>query len=282
MTMRTISLSVAFLLFVLSVGCGKKDSAAPMTKETKKDSTVTPTLPTSATNDGADSLKAATDFLKSVQDGKATSANLTDAFKKAIAPAELEADKAAGYAESGVTAWLSTAKTKATADAFRVDYASADYLIASAGTYKPGKSYVRLIKTENTWSVDSAIFGSTAYNAPLIGSSQAAVEYTTIAFAEAILDKRFSEVEALLSKSAKEKLAPPLFDSDKEQGFSRSKLQSVFADLLAAKIESSGLSVTGTNGTFEITLAGTRKTLRFKLTPGQSPGSFLIDDFQLK
>ena len=97
--MHTLRLSVATLLLLGSLGCGKKETPAPTTPDSKKNSSGTPTLPVAVVGSGestAAAQKAANEFVKAVQEGKATSASLTAAFKKVIAPPELEADKAAG------------------------------------------------------------------------------------------------------------------------------------------------------------------------------------------
>jgi hypothetical protein len=284
--MHPFRLSVAFAVLLLAgFGCGKKESAAPTTKESKPaEPTGTPTLPTAAANtgdSGAAALKAATDFLKAVQEGKATSASLTPAFKKAIAPPELEADKAVGYSESGVQAWLTTAKATATSDGLKIEAATADFAFASAGGVK-GKTYLRLLRVAGDWLIDYAISGAAAANATLPGGEQAGPAFAASAFADALIVKNFTAVEALLTKAARAKLAPPLFETDKEQGYSRSKLQSALGDLLSGQLTVASLSFGPGSAKIELSAAGVKKSLDLKLVSGPTPGSFLIDDLQQK
>ncbi len=285
--MPPFRMSVAFaLVLVASLGCEKKDSAVPTTKESEPaDPTVSPTLPTAATNTdnaGAAPLKAAAEFLKAVQDVKATSASLTSAFKKVIAPPELEADKAAGYSESGVQAWLIAAKAKVAAEDIKLDTATAEYAFGSCGRSMPGKTYLRLLKVEGAWRIDYLIFANPSAAASLPGGEQAAPAFAALAFADSFVAKDFAAFESLLTKAAKQKLAPPLFDSDEKQGYSRSKLQTVLSDASSVKLDITRLSVGVGTAKVELAGAGFQKMLDLKLAPGTGPGEFLIDDYQQK
>lgn len=270
------------------VGCGKKEVAAPTTKETKPNDTGTPTLPTAAgvnTDEAkATAMKAAAEFLKAVQEGKATTASLTVAFKKVIAPPELEADKALGYSKSSVQGWFSAGKATAVSDGLKVDFATSDYALVSTAA-KPGRTYLRLVKVNAVLLIDYAIFGTIAADYPLPAGDVAARHFVAIAFAAALIGKKFDAVDALLSTSEKGKLAPPLFEADKEQGYSRSKLQSAFADLFASKLQLTGLGGSGLPGNMNLQLyVSESKTyfINLKLIPGTTPGEFLIDDYQQK
>ena len=285
--MHTIRLSVALALLLGGFGCGKNDSA-PTDKQGKpKD---TPSLPVTAANsDSNAALKAAQDFVKAVQDGKASSAGLTPAFKKVIAPAELDADKATGFSESGVQAWLDTAKTRIGSHDLKVAYATADFALASADyrteelpRIPPGKTYLRLIRSNTVWLIDYAIIGRTRTTFPLPVDGQAAPTFAAIAFTEAMLTRNSAGVEQLFSKSAKAKLAPPLFDTDKEQGYSKSKLKSAVADLLPGRPIFTGLVVAASSIKIELNLDGAKKELELRMIPGATPGEFLIDDYQQK
>jgi len=287
--MPSFKLSIAFaVLLFASLGCGKKDSAAPTTKESKPaDPTGTPTLPTTATNtgdSGAEALKAATDFLKAVQEGKATSASLTPGFKRVIAPPELEADKAPGYSESGVQAWLTAAKAVANADGLKVDLATPDYAVLSTPVDKPVRAFVRMVKAGTGWAVDHArLNAKSKADIAFVGNTPAAA-LATIFFVEAALAGNKAELETLLSKTAKGKIAPPLFEEDKAAGYSRIGLNSALGALFPEGTTFVGLTQEQAGMKALVTLASGDKnrSWELKLAPGAGPGEFLIDDLQQK
>ena len=285
--MHSIRLSVGLILLSVSLGCGKKD-AAPTTKDSKpKDLTGTPSLPTTARNTGESSaaaLKAATEFVKAVQEGKATSAMLTTAFKKVIAPPELDADKAAGYSEHGVRAWLDPAKAGADADGLKVDIATADYAVLSTAAGKPNRMFLRLAKTGGVWIVEHVRFkAKSTVGIASVGNTPAATLATAF-FIEAALADNKAEMEAILTKAAKGKIAPPLFDGDKPQGYSRSKLNSALSELVPPGIVFEGLAQeqAGLKAAVTFAVGGKNRVLELKLVPGATPGEFLIDDVQQK
>ena len=127
----------------------------------------------------------------------------------------------------------------------KVEFGNADFAVVSAAEGKPARTYLRLVRIEKAWLIDYAIFPGTARDFLLPGGDEAALAFTAIAFAEALASKNFNEVEALFTKGAKSKLAPPLFETDKEQGYNRAKLKAAFADLYLKKFEITGLTVTG-------------------------------------
>ena len=282
--MDTIRLSVALILLLVSLGCGKKD-AAPATKESKpKDSSGTPTLPTSLANTGASSaaaLKAATEFVKSVQDGKATSALLTPELKRLIAPPELDADKAVGFSEHNIQSWLISAKAIVSTGDAKTDFATSDYAIVSMAG-KPGTSRLRMLRRENTWLVDMALLNNMTPNFPMPSGDAAGPAFGALAFASALQGGNLNQVEWHLSKAVKAKIAPPLFDSDKDRGYSQSKLKSALNDLFGFPVEIAKFAVSGTSASFEVKGTGPKKMIEFKLVPGSTPGEFLIDDLQQK
>ena len=290
--MTRCTMSVAFAMVLLAgLGCGKKDTAAPTTKDINPaEPAIVPTLPTAAVAKTGDPdpapLKAAAEFVKAVQEGKATSASLTDEFKKVIAPPELEADKAAGYSESGVQAWLSASKSMESAGGLKIDTAAPDYAIASTVVDKPGRVYLRLSKVGPDWLIDHARFNvRNTIGIPFVSGNPAAAAALAMAFfIEAILTENKAEIEALLSKAAKSKFAPPLFDDDKLQGFSRLNLHSALAKLLPPGIGFKSLSQddAGLKATVTFVQRGPSLVFIFKLVPGPTPGSFLIDDLQQK
>ena len=279
-------------ILLASLGCGKNDN--PGTQATKPARGVAQTETTalsipSAGSTPAPALQSAKDFLKAVQEGKATSASLTTAFKKVIAPPELDADKAAGYSESGVQAWLGRAKTRIGTHDLKVGYATADFALASA-EYRtefkarglPGTTYLRLVRSGTAWAIDHAIIGTKDTKFPLPANDQAPRTFAAIAFAEALMAKDMVALENLLSKSAKAKLAPPLFDIDKEQGYSKSNLKSAVEKMYPSMPVFTGLDAGGEAIKVDFNLNGAIKNLILKLIAGTSPGEFLIDDYQQK
>ena len=267
--MHTIRLSVALLLLSGTVGCGKNDS----TPSNPKDAAV----PTAASGESNAAALGAAKFLKAVQDGKATSDMLAPAFKKVIAPAELDADKAAGFSESGVRSWLADAKATAKTDDLKVDVMAADYAVLSTPKNASGRTVLRLVKSGTVWLVTYAKFGVKS-SADVVTAAHAA----TVFFEEAIIAGNKSEIEAMLSKAAKAKLAAPGFDEDKPQGFSRSRLNSALADLFPAGFKVVGVSSAkdGLSSVLKIADGSKNRVLELKLAPGTSPGEFLIDDIQ--
>jgi len=276
---RIAFFAVAAAILITGIGCGKKDSA-PTTKDSKpKDSPTLPTTPANTGESNGAALKAATDFVKAVQDGKATSASLSLAFKKIIAPAELDADKAVGFSESGAQAWLSAAKATAKAEGLKVDLATADYAILSSVGNKPGRVFLRLAKVGTSWLVDHARF-----NARSTIEVASAATLAAALFVEAVLAGDTPEIEALLSKTAKGKLAPPRFDDDKVQGFDRLNLRSSLADLFPAGLGFANVSQenAGLKATVTFTVAGANRIFVLTLAAGATPGEFLVDDLQQK
>lgn len=273
--MHTIRLSVALLLLLGTIGCGKKDSTQA---SNPKDSTV-PTAPSGESS--AASLSAAK-FVKAVQDGKATSAMLTPAFKKVIAPPELESDKAAGYSESGVRTWLSGLKEQSGDKDMVLKHSTSDLAIAKshysgAAQDGPANTYLWLVRSGSSWLIQDVVIDYVFSEFAIPDGEQAATQFAAWSFADAVAKKNISKAEARMTKALKAKLAPPLFDSDKEQGYSSTKLKSALEDLFpgvrrVVKIESSLLA-----GKFFLTVDGS-KTIGFKLTPGE----FLIDELQQK
>lgn len=270
--MCTIRLSIPLFLLLGTIGCGKKDSTP---SSNPKDATV-PMTPSGESGAGA---LGATKFVKAVQDGKATSDLLTLAFKKVIASPELESDKAAGFSELGVQSWFASAKATAKADDLKVDFAAADYALVSTTGTKPGRVLIRMVKAGSSWLVDHARF-----NAQHNVNAVAAANLATGFFVEAVLAGSKFEIEALLSKGAKAKLAAPVFEEDKAQGFSRSRLNSTLADLFPAG--TTFVSVAQDNGSLKalvtLAVAGKNRVLELKLAPGLAPGEFLVDDLQQK
>ncbi len=266
--MHTIRLSVALLLLLGTIGCGKKDSTQA---SNPKDSTV-PTAPSGESS--AASLSAAK-FVKAVQDGKATSDMLTPAFKKVIAPPELESDKAAGYSESGVRTWLDSAKASVGTEDSKFVSLTDEYAFAE-GTAKAGKTFLRLMFVDKKWLVDYVVFsGPTAKS---LRGGQTSQFFATLAFAEAIAAKNTVLIEALLTKTAKAKIAPPLFDEDKVQGFNRAKLKAAIDDLFSGKIAIENVNSDSNSGTIMATFRGGMQSIQVTLVTGR-PGEFLIDSF---
>ena len=279
-----LSLRFTALALLAGLGCGKKDAPAPTAQETKPNAETIATKVSDSYPAKMDSLKAGTAFVTAVRDGKATPANLSPAFKALIAPPELDADKATGYSELGLRVWLDAAKATANPDGLKVDLAAADYAILSNPGSKSGRIYLMLLKTAGGWVVEQARFnGRSGLDIAYVGSTPGAT-LATILFIEAALAGSKPEIEALLSKSAKGKLAPPVFPDEIPQGYSRSKLNSALADAFPAGIAYAGIAQDNAAMKASITfaLAGKNREVEIKIAPGTGPGEFLVDDVQQK
>ena len=146
----------------------------------------------------------------------------------------------------------------------------------------PGKTYLRMVRYDKTWLIDYAIVGSAMPFFAIPNSDQSAIAFAALAFGEALSVRNDSATEALLTKGAKAKLAPPLFDTDKEQGYSKSKLKSSLSYLFPMNPILKGLSVTGNTAKMEVQVEGGSGPLSYKLIPGTTPGEYLVDEFPLK
>lgn len=278
------SLRFTALALLAGLGCGKKDAPAPTTKDVKPIAETVATQVSDSYLAKVEALKAGTAFVTAVRDGMATAASLSPAFKTLIAPPELDADKAAGYSEHGLRVWLDAAKATANPDGLKVDLAAADYAILSNPGNKSGRIYLKLVKTAGVWIVEQARFhGRSGIEIAFVGSTPGAT-LATILFIEAALAGSKPELEALLSKSAKGKLAPPVFPDEIPQGFSRSKLNSALADAFPAGIAYVGIAQENAAMKASITfaVAGKNRVVEVKIAPGSGPGEFLIDDVQQK
>ena len=287
--MPPIRSSVAFaVLLFASVGCGKKDGAAPTTKASSAEvGPIVPTPPSAAIvgDSGAAPLKTATEFLKAVQEGKATSASLTPAFKKVIAPWELEADKAAGYSESGVRDWFARIKDRIGTTGCVLIHSTPEYAIAKASmttgpSHGPANTYLHLVRSGAAWSIEDVLIDYVFGEFAIPDGERAAPSFAAWSFADAQVNKKIVKAEARMSKSLKAMLAPPLFDTDAGQGYSSSKLKSALEELFPNPHAVTKIEVSGVTGKYE--LRGAKKTFDFKLVSGPTPGSFLIDDLQQK
>ena len=278
------SMRFTALALLAGLGCGKKDAPAPTAKETKPNTETIATKVSDSYLAKEEALKAGTAFVTAVRDGKTAPASLSPACKALIAPPELDADKVAGYSEHGLRVWLDAAKASASPDGLKVDLATADYAILSNPGSKSGRVYLRLVKTAGVWVVEQARFnGRSGLDIAFVGSTPGAT-LATILFVEAALAGSKSELEALLSKSAKGKLAPPVFPDEIPQGFSRSKLNSALADAFPAGIAYVGIAQDNAAMKAAITfaVAGKNRVVDVKIAPGTGPGEFLVDNVQQK
>jgi hypothetical protein len=202
-----------------------------------------------------------------VAEGNATSASLSTGFKNVIAPPELAADQTAGYSESGVRAWLVSAKAHATADGLNVVLATPDYAVLSTSGNKPGKVFMRMVKSGGRWVVAHVRMNArSGLEIPFVGSTPSAT-LTTIFFVEAALAGNRAELAALLSKAAKGKLAAPSVVELFPEGTTFVSLSQEHAGLKAIVTLDSG---------------GSKRAFEIKLAPGSDPGEFLIDDLRQK
>ena len=280
--MPPLRLSAVLLLLAFALGCGKKDSAAPTTKDSKKDSIGTPTQPTSGGDPAIDTkapLAAAQAFLKAP-----SGAALAPAFKARIAPAELDADNAAGYSESGVRDWLASLGTAVQLGELRILSARGPAVLFAgrfAGNQPPESSattFLQVSFVNSLWLVNEfCTYFVNGKNAELRheDAERAAVAF---AFANAILAKKPSQVEALLSPSLKAKLAPPLFDSDKAAGYNSGNLQSALLEYKPLFNKNPAFEWAGATALF----AAADNKIELAFTAGPSQGLYLINDIRKK
>ena len=289
--MRTLRYPLmAACVVALIGGCGKPDGPATPSKPADKPQPVVgaPTVPTAAGEDlKASAITAATVFLKTVQEGKATSASLAPAFKKVIAPAELDADKAAGYSESGVREWLARLKWEGGSIAVAINHATADFAIAKT-PYSQGEKdgsaniYIWLVRQESQWLVGEMLIDHVFGKFDIPDGEAAATTFAVRSFADGLIQKNLPKLESRMTKALKAKLAPPRFPADDAQGYSSSALKTAFAELSAGRVAVPKVELKGNAATLEVFAGDARKTIDVKLVPGATPGEFLIDDLQQK
>lgn len=291
---------VAVLAALAALGCGKGGTGAkPMADAQTPNTIVSPATaaapPAPPIPPGQDPRPAgekfAREFLTALNDGKATPAQLTDAFKKVVAPPVLPTDKDRGYSDLVAGDWLRqfagrVSAAPLTAGALTVDAVVVAGPPPAAAALPIGRTVVRVVKAGAEWKVDWLHQAPpTGTPVPLTGEGDdLAARFAAAAFVETALAKSFDLAETLVAPATRAKLAPSLGGEDAVRGYNRSILRSKLDNFrgpatgyaVAKKdMAGSGATVTG-----ELLAGADRKRpFTLKLTRGPKPGEWLVEDF---
>ena len=280
--MKSVHAALLFASAAAIVGCGSKTTPTGTTAPTAGVSATGPVAVTTvaAISGQADAatLAKAGEFAKELQAGKLKAALLTPAFKKLIAPATTEADKAQGYSDWGAESWLAEHAKGASAEQAKGLMLDANTTLVTARS-AAGRTLMRLVKSGSGFLIDW-IDVTTAVGE--FDFSQApAPAFAAVAFLDALLTKQAKLAESLLAPAGAKKIAPPLDDADGKRGYNAGILgiklnnfrgSSVGADKLALAKDGVAYALTG-----ELTGAGEARRFTIKLTIVN--GTWLVEEF---
>jgi hypothetical protein len=281
---------VALSALALVAGCSKppRPKATP-NAQTPDQSQVAPTLAIPAAQatpvgDPPAGAKAfAQTFLDAVNDGTATPAMLTPEFKKVVAEPVFPDDLSKGYSDDAAAEWLARWKGQMPGAVFRLagsNDSGEPTLVTGSGIRERKYEFtLRLVRTGSEWRADWFLpaAGIAQVGQSLLPSRNDGC-FTAVAFLEALLGKGDRLAEGLMTPIYKARLAPP-FATD-PRGYNRGLLDSKLAEhrggftgYTIAKVDS-GI-VTG-----ELTGKDGKKPFTLKLTKGQRPWDWLVDEFK--
>ena len=280
--MKSVCSALLVAALTAIVGCGSKTTPSGATPPSAALSATTPAAATTvaAASGPADAatLAKAGEFAKDLQAGKLKAALLTPAFKKLIAPATTEADKAQGFSDWGAESWLAEHAKGASAEQAKGLMLDADTTLVTAKS-AAGRMLMRLVKSASGILID---WIDVTTDVGEFDFSQApAPAFAAVAFLDALLTKQTKLAESLLSPAGAKSIAPPLDDADAKRGFNvgilRIKLNnflgsSTGADKLALVKEGAGYALSG-----EMTGANEVRKFSIKLTLVN--GTWMVAEF---
>jgi hypothetical protein len=261
----------ALLCLLVVVGCQKSTPTSVPTMLALTSSTQ-PGVTAPATGSFAEG------FLKSVKAGKAKASDLTADFKKLIAPATTDADKAVGYSDWAAEAWLADLATKVNTDKLTtVNAGTTSYITTPKLNGETGRTVMVVVMEAGKPKVDGL------HIAALTSEYNLAIEpvaaYTAVAFLDSVLTGQTKLTQKLLSPSAKLRVAPPLDDLDKAQGFNAGILGIKLSNF-RGKASYYNISAMSKNPiVFTGELFGPTENRKFTLKLVTIGGNTLVEDF---
>lgn len=275
--MRRLLTGVGLLAgLVLATGC--KDAAPPpfQATVTTKDGV--------AVGEPSPGRAKANEFLKALNEGKATPDDLTAAFKKTISrPTAEEAD-------ADVKNWLSKFEKLTVEDVSETSFGNATVLRGRAKT--PGKVdalCLRVVREANGYKVDWLHRADRFLAGPMPkadDSELAAAADTARNFLETMLGGDLRQAQAIMDPKWLASIEAPS-DADKKNGFAYN-VGFVTQKMRAWRGETVGYAIpaaelTGNKDTATVTAeleaGGQKKTYLVKLVKDKATGQWLVDDF---
>lgn len=286
-------------LLLLAAGCGRTGTpptprAEPATPNTiVRPGDAPPKLSIPASPDPA-AVAFLQEFLAAARSGKASPAQLTDTFKKVVAPPVLPSDTAKGYSDLVAEQWLDRLAGRVSPDGLSVATQSPDAVVASApppaaaAALPVGRCVLRVVKTADGWKADWLHVAPPGPGTPepLTGTGdELAGRFALAAFLETALTGALEQTEAVLSTAVKARVAPPLGGDDSVRGYNRTILKQKLRGFHGA---STGYAVDkreigSTAGIVAGDLldpAGTKRPFGLKLVHATSSTEWRVDDFE--
>ena len=256
----------------LAVGCSKPTAAPAPTS---------PDIPLAVPNKAAPGPEAgqfARDFLAALHEGKATAAQLTPTFKKAIAEPVFDADRALGYSDSAAELWLKTFQGKV--GGFTLSSPRIDTVALYTGTVKsekPLQLLLRLVRRNDRWTVDWFSLAEIAPTdtTPAVTSQS----FTASAFLHGLLGHRYELAAGAMSTRLKKSLAPALGSETKP--FNTGTLTIKLDEYRGTARGYTLAKAEGETAIGELIHANGKKAFALKLVAGEHPDEWLVDEIKL-
>jgi hypothetical protein len=220
----------------------------------------------------ASAQKFATEFLKAVRERKANAAQLTPEFKKVSAPAVYESDKAQGFSDAVADENLKLAATEV-GDDVSIPAVSGSIAFAMAKSKTGGRTLLRLVKMGSDWKVDWLSIGRKGAPEDALSDANAPAQFTTQAFLDAVLTRKFPLAEGLLSDAGRMNLGKSVTDGKYNFGALKNKLEELFGGADKYLLTTASKDTV----TVELPLARGKKTATFKLSVGAK-----VDQVEMK
>ena len=236
--MKLVTSALALTAITAVIGCGSKSAPSGATAPSAAGVAsgpigATTTVAATGPVDSA-ALAKAGEFAKELQAGKLKAAMLTPAFKKLIAPATTEADKAQGWSDWGAESWLAEHAKGVSTDQAKGLMLDANTTLVTAKS-AAGRTLMRLVKSGSTYLIDW--IDVTTAVAEFDFSQAPAPAFAAVAFLDATLTKQSRLAESLLAPAGAAKLAPPLDELDAKRGYN--------AGIMGIKLSNFGSAATG-------------------------------------
>ncbi|MGL6074922.1 MAG: hypothetical protein ACRC8S_12240 [Fimbriiglobus sp.] len=265
--MQAVRISAALVAIWVVIGCQKQSSSVPTQAALTTANTNSTTAPTSPAFVEA--------FLKDVKAGKAKPAALSMAFKKFIAPATKDADKAQGYSDWSAEAWLADLATKVGTEKIKTATANGvQYVTVPGPNATTGRTVLTVVTEGGSPKVNHLHIAPVGSDYDF--TSEPTAGFTAVAFLDAVMAGEIKTAEKFLSAATKAKLAPPLDDGDKAQGFNAGMLSVKLDNFKGKATKATIKTLTAKSATGELT-SPTPRTFTLTLS-----ATGTIDDFDAK
>lgn len=219
----------------------------------------------------------AADFLKAVREKKTTPAQLTAEFKKVYAPAEFEADKAAGYSDAAAAEQLKLAATAVGDDPKLVSADGRVALFVAKG--KAGERTLLRVVADGEPKADWLGVGpKNLPDNPFKGGDGDAAQFAAMAFLDAALTGKVRLAEGLLSDAGRAALGTSVLDKKYDVGALKNRLDELFGGATGYTVT----AVTKDTVTVELPVADGKKTATVRLSAGRSPVEMKVDQVEVK